>query len=216
MKKIKETFASLLTIVIIFVLGAGAMKCYEIKTAKTSTEIFNNQENDVKLPGEQEKTVVTINDVEAKLVEIQELSTYSGKYTVTKGRDYFRTILDDLKIPLTTNNVTLECEGIVKVGYDVKKIGVNIDNKNCVIYISLPEASVNDNYVIWDTIKCKEGNNVLNPIDFEQYKQLIEEIEEDGLMQVEKEGIYIAAQENIKKIITGTLAGIDNYEVKFV
>lgn len=80
----------------------------------------------MKLPGEKEKSIVTLDEVRTKLVAIGELSTYSGQYTVKKGRDFFRNVLDDIRIPWTTNNVTIECEGIVKVGYDVSEIGVDI------------------------------------------------------------------------------------------
>ena len=171
---------------------------------------------DVKLPGEKEKSIVTLDEVRTKLVAIGELSTYSGQYTVKKGRDFFRNVLDDIRIPWTTNNVTIECEGIVKVGYDVNEIGVDIDDKSYTIYISLPEATVNDNYVIWDSVICKEDNNPFNPIDFEEYKLLIEEIEEEGLSQSEEQEIYKAAEENIKNIIVNFLSGMDDYQVKFL
>lgn len=91
---------------------------------------------DLKIPGEVEKRIVTIDEVETKLVEIGELSTYSGKYTVTKEADYSRHFMDEIKIWGTENTVHLECEGIVKVGYDVHEIGVNIDNESYTIYIS--------------------------------------------------------------------------------
>ena len=70
----------------------------------------------MKLPGETEKRIVTIDEVETKLAEIGELSTYSGRYEVTKEADYSRYFLDDIKVPGTKNTVHLECEGIVKVG----------------------------------------------------------------------------------------------------
>lgn len=171
---------------------------------------------DLKIPGEVEKRIVTIDEVETKLVEIGELSTYSGKYTVTKEADYSRHFMDEIKIWGTENTVHLECEGIVKVGYDVHEIGVNIDNESYTIYISLPEATVNDNYVIWDTVKCTEKNNLFNPIDFEQYQTLIDEIESEGLAQAEEKGIYSAAEENVKSIIINFLSGMNEYEVKFI
>ena len=56
----------------------------------------------------------------------------------------------------------------------------------------------------------------LNPIDFEEYKLLIEEIEEEGLSQSEEQEIYKAAEENIKNIIVNFLSGMDDYQVKFL
>lgn len=104
----------------------------------------------------------TIDEVETKLVEIGELSTYSGKYTVTKEADYSRHFMDEIKI--------------------------------------------------WGT----EKNNLFNPIDFEQYQTLIDEIEAEGLAQAEEKGIYSAAEENVKSIIINFLSGMNEYEVKFI
>ncbi len=216
MKKLKETGSSLLMIILIAALGFVGGYWYHSQKTVDEAEVVEDTTPDVKLPGETEKSVVTVDEVRTKLVAIGELSTYSGQYTVKKGRDFFRNVLDDIRIPGTTNNVTLECEGIVKVGYDVNEIGVDIDDQSYTIYISLLEATVNDNYVIWDSVICKEDNNPLNPIDFEQYKLLIDEIEEEGLSQSEEQEIYNAAEENIKNIIVNFLSGMDDYQVKFL
>ena len=200
-----------------FALGfVGGYWYHSQKIEDKADVVVDDTTPDVKLPGEKEKSIVTLDEVRTKLVAIGELSTYSGQYTVKKGRDFFRNVLDDIRIPWTTNNVTIECEGIVKVGYDVNEIGVDIDDKSYTIYISLPEATVNDNYVIWDSVICKEDNNPFNPIDFEEYKLLIDEIEEEGLSQSEEQEIYKAAEENIKNIIVNFLSGMDDYQVKFL
>lgn len=200
-----------------FALGFVGGYWYQSQKIEDKADVVvDDTTPDVKLPGEKEKSIVTLDEVRTKLVAIGELSTYSGQYTVKKGRDFFRNVLDDIRIPWTTNNVTIECEGIVKVGYDVNEIGVDIDDKSYTIYISLPEATVNDNYVIWDSVICKEDNNPFNPIDFEEYKLLIEEIEEEGLSQSEEQEIYKAAEENIKNIIVNFLSGMDDYQVKFL
>lgn len=217
MKQIKETGSGLLVIILIAALGfVGGYWYHSQKIEDKADVVVDDTTPDVKLPGEKEKSIVTVDEVRTKLVAIGELSTYSGQYTVKKGRDFFRNVLDDIRIPWTTNNVTIECEGIVKVGYDVNEIGVDIDDKSYTIYISLPEATVNDNYVIWDSVICKEDNNPFNPIDFEEYKLLIEEIEEEGLSQSEEQEIYKAAEENIKNIIVNFLSGMDDYQVKFL
>lgn len=217
MKKIKETGSGLLVIILIAALGfVGGYWYHSQKIEDKADVVVDDTTPDVKLPGEKEKSIVTVDEVRTKLVAIGELSTYSGQYTVKKGRDFFRNVLDDIRIPWTTNNVTIECEGIVKVGYDVNEIGVDIDDKSYTIYISLPEATVNDNYVIWDSVICKEDNNPFNPIDFEEYKLLIEKIEEEGLSQSEEQEIYKAAEENIKNIIVNFLSGMDDYQVKFL
>lgn len=91
-----------------------------------------------------------------------------------------------------------------------------MDNDSQKIYISLPAPKVLDNYVIWDTVKCQEENNILNPIDFEQYQTLIAEIEEDGLALVEADGIYADAEENMMTIIRNFLSGFEDFEIIFL
>ena len=55
----------------------------------------------------------------------------------------------------------------------------------------------------------------MNPIDFTQYQELIDEIEEDGLRIATEEGIYKKAKDNLKQLITGFLMGIE-YEIDFL
>lgn len=125
-------------------------------------------------------------------------------------------ILPNIAVPGTTNTINLECKGIVKVGYDVEEITIKVDNDSQKIYISLPAPKVLDNYVIWDTVICQEENNILNPIDFEQYQTLIAEIEEDGLALVEADGIYADAEENMMTIIRNFLSGFEDFEIIFL
>ena len=171
---------------------------------------------DLELPAEVEKRIVTVEEVEVVLVDISQFSTYSGEYTTTKSAEYTRYFLDNIAVPGTTNTINLECKGIVKVGYDVEEITIEVDNDSQKIYISLPAPKVLDNYVIWDTVKCQEENNILNPIDFEQYQTLIAEIEEDGLALVEADGIYADAEENMMTIIRNFLSGFEDFEIIFL
>ena len=216
MKKLKETGSSLLIVILIAALGFVGGYWYHSQKTEDEAEVIDDTTPDVKLPGETEKRIVTIDEVETKLAEIGELSTYSGRYEVTKEADYSRYFLDDIKVPGTKNTVHLECEGIVKVGYNLEDIGVNIDNDSYTICISLPKATVNDNYVIWDTVKCVEDNNLLHPIEFDQYQTLIDEIEAEGLSQSEDKGIYTEAENHLKNIIINFLSGMDDYKVKFL
>lgn len=214
MRKILGEIISVL-LVLALVFGAG----YFVGTQKQKGEVTvvdsdDDDEFNLELPGETEKRVVTVEEVKTKLVELDELATYSGEYTVTYGKDETRHFLDDIDIPFTTNSIVINCEGIVKVGYNVSDINVKVDDEK--IYISLPESEVLDNYVIWDSIECDEDNNILNPIEFSQYQELINEMEEKGLAQSEEQGIYDKAEKNVKKIIEEFLACFDGYEIVYM
>ena len=215
-KAISSTIAVLLTLAIVF--GAGYfVGSFPDEDAEVVEPINPTEEKfDLKLPAEVEKRIVTVEEVEEMLVDVSQFSTYSGEYTTTKSAEYTRYFLDNIAVPGTTNTINLECKGIVKVGYDVDEITIKVDNDSQNIYISLPAPKVLDNYVIWDSVKCREENNILNPIDFEQYQGLISEIEDEGLGLVEADGIYEDAEANMETIIRNFLSGFEDYEILFL
>lgn len=215
-KAISSTIAVLLTLAIVF--GAGYfVGSFPDEDAEVVEPINPTEEEfDLKLPAEVEKRIVTVEEVEVVLVDVSQFSTYSGEYTTTKSAEYTRYFLDNIAVPGTTNTINLECKGIVKVGYDVDEITIKVDNDSQNIYISLPAPKVLDNYVIWDSVKCREENNILNPIDFEQYQGLISEIEDEGLGLVEADGIYEDAEANMETIIRNFLSGFEDYEILFL
>ena len=215
-KAISSTIAVLLTLAIVF--GAGYfVGSFPDEDAEVVEPINPTEEEfDLKLPAEVEKRIVTVEEVEVVLIDVSQFSTYSGEYTTTKSAEYTRYFLDNIAVPGTTNTINLECKGIVKVGYDVDEITIKVDNDSQKIYISLPAPKVLDNYVIWDSVKCREENNILNPIDFEQYQGLISEIEDEGLALVEADGIYEDAEANMETIIRNFLSGFEDYEILFL
>lgn len=217
MKKLSKSLAIILSVVI--VIGTAFVGGYFVGVKQLpEAEIVKNptNENDLKLPGEVEKRIVTVEEINSKLKEISEFSTYSSEYEVTKSADYSRYFLDDIPVPGTTNTVTLKCKGIVKVGYDLTEINPVVDPESIIIYIALPEIKVNDNYIVWDTIECVEDNNILNPIDFEQYKQFALELEELGLMDAESKDIYKNGESYVQELIINFFGCFDGYEVKFI
>lgn len=215
----KKIAAVLLPLLLTFCLGFGAGYVFLRYQQERTAEIIAPQDTgrfDLQLPGEVEKRIVTKDEVEAKLVKIGQLATYSGEYTVSKSVEHSRYFLDDIPILGTTNTIRIECDGIVKVGYEVSSILPTVDNESQKIYIALPAPILLDNYVIWDSIKYSEVNSILNPIDFEQYQALIDEIEQEGLLQTERQGIYHSAEENVKLVIQNFLADFDGYEIVFL
>ena len=211
----RRGLSSIIKIIVIVAIAFGIGRYIGV-SQQSEEEIVSNtgDAKDWKMPNETKKVTVTVLDVKSTLKEISEFSTYESKYEVTYGKDTERRIGKDIKIPGTTNNITLACEGVVKVGYDVNDIDVDVYENT--IFISLPEkAKINDNYIIWDTVEYNEKNNILNPIEFSQYKDLIDEIEIMGLEQAESRGIYDKAEENFKKIIEGFLAKFDDYKIEY-
>ena len=155
-------------------------------------------------------------EVNSKLLKIGELATYSAEYSVSESEEEVRNILDNIKIPGTKNSISIKCTGIVKVGYDISKLSPTVDNVSKKINIAIPSAQLLDNHIYWDSIECTEKNSILNPINFSQYQGLVENIQQTGLQQAEDNGIYAAAEDNLKNIITNFLSCFDDYTVVFV
>ena len=217
MKKIIKPISIILSIVLVISAAFVGGYFVGIKQMPNAETVDNaTDKKDLKLSGEVEKRVVTVEEINSKLKEISEFSTYSSEYEVTKSADYSRYFLDDIPVPGTTNTVTLKCKGIVKVGYDLTEINPVVDPESGIIYIALPEIKVNDNYIIWDTIECVEDNNILNPIDFQQYKQLAVEMEELGLKDAESKDIYKNGESYVQELIINFFGCFDGYEVKFI
>lgn len=215
LKTFRSIVASLLAIALLFGSGFLVGRLSDDK----ATEVPKAEETgiDLQLPGEVEKMVVTVDEVEAKILEIGELTSCEGDYIVTKGKDFTRYALDDIPVPGTTNHIELTCYGTVKAGYDLKEVSIRLDEESKTIYVSLPDAKINSNQLIWDdSVVCKEQNNILNPIDFEQYKTLIAEIKEEGLKEAESQGLYDSVEENAKNLITNFLGCFVDYTVVFM
>lgn len=218
MKKFSKSISIIISVVI--VAGAAFAGGYFLGIKQLpEAEIVENttSEFDLQLLGEVEKSTVTVEEIKSKLTEISEFSTYESEYEVTKGKEYVRHMLDDIPVPGTANEVTLKCKGVVKVGYNLSDINPVVDPESGIIYIALPEIQVNDNYIIWESVECVvEENNILNPIDFSQYKELATEMEALGLKDAESKGIYEKGEAHVQDLIVNFFGCFDGYEVKFI
>lgn len=211
-KILKNRFVrKVLSVVVIFLFGMATTKAI----ADPSSMSIVDSNGKIKLPFESEKVTITKDVVVSKIAEIEELSIYYGSYTIERSQDQSRYLIDDFKIPGTTNTISLTCDGIVKVGYDLNDIVTKVDNKSKAIYIKIPDPVVNDNYIIWDTVEFNESNSILNPIEFDQYKELISDIEKEGLKDVEDQGIYEKAKEHLKQVIEMSLGSL-GYSITYM
>ena len=213
MKKIRIIVASLLILVIGFGLGLLVHRDSETEPAVVLNGF--GSENIEMLIGAPERPIVTIEEVKQKLAEMEQLAAYTGMYTVEKTMDFSRYFFDNIRIPGAVNTVSFLCEGVVKVGYDVAGIEPTVDNSNRVIHISLPAAEILDYYVIWGNVDTLEENELLSPIAFPEYQEMMLEAEGDILAQAETECIYEKAEDSIQSVIRNYLSGFDGYKVVF-
>ena len=219
MKKVRETLSSLFIILALLAVGFGSgfawCHWYEAQQ-QTTVAVVQAPTDGLHFPGEAEKVVVTRDEIEAVLDEIREFATYSGVYTVRKTEDVWRCV-DDFSLPGTRNTVSVCCQGVVKAGFDVDQIDIEVDSVSETVYIRLPQVEVLDNYVIVDSVDASGSvNNPLNPLSFDQYRQVIVSVEEEGLAQVTRMGIFELAEESFRHIVTQCLAGATDYRIVFL
>ena len=164
---------------------------------------------------EPEDTAITNIHIEEKLTQIGELSTSSFEYTNIKKVSNTRQVFG-VDIPGTTNTLEITYSGVIKVGYNIDDIQYNINNDQKTITFTLPQPEVLDNYIIQDSLICKDGNNILNPISSEDVNSYFKEIEQEELIIAENNGIYDEAEDKLKSIIQNFFAAFPDYKIIFV
>lgn len=202
-KKLKQ--AGMLIVVVLIALSA-LIAVTRITTLEAALSDALKAKETVKI------TSVRIRD---RLIQIGELSTASYEYentrTITNTRERF-----GWEIPGTTNSVTISYCGVLKVGYDVSSIQTEINHDRKLIFITLPEPEIKDNYVKLDGMQCAAKNNFFNPIDITGFATYFEGFEEEAELGAADRGIYEAAEERMQQLVINFLAVFPDYEVIFV
>lgn len=148
-------------------------------------------------------------EVKHELLSIGELATAKYAYL---GQTYimeYRSILG-LDIPFTSHTIDVTYSGVIKAGYVVDDIEVEV--KDATIYITLPSPRVLDNYI--DTYVTKESNNIFNPIETNEVSEKLNEVKVAELEKC-RDDAYDKAEKEVKKTILGLLQVFEGYKVKF-
>ena len=156
---------------------------------------------------DEKAAIITNTIVEEKLSQIDQWSTsefkYNGVYSKTKQREFF-----GQRVPLADNNVEIEYEGVIKVGYVTGDIKTEVNNVTNTITVKMSSPEVFDNYIILDNLKIKEENNILNPLHVSDLPTYFGSIKSDELARAEQEyNIYAEAEKKAKEVISEKLSG---------
>lgn len=117
MKKLKNIFIKVIPLILIITafFGGYYLGKYPLGGAKT-VPATNDSAFDLKLPGETEKAMVTVDDVKATIHKIGELTFCEGKYEVTKGKDYTRHMFDDIPVLVQQTMWSLLVPAVLRQG----------------------------------------------------------------------------------------------------
>ena len=120
------------------------------------------------------------------------------------------------KIICFDNNVEIEYEGVIKVGYVTGDIKTEVNNVTNTITVKMSSPEVFDNYIILDNLKIKEENNILNPLHVSDLPTYFGSIKSDELARAEQEyNIYAEAEKKAKEVISEKLSVFKDYKVSF-
>ena len=158
--------------------------------------------------------VTDADKLEEQLAAIGELSTASFEYTNTRTVTDTRQLFG-MDIPGTTNKVTITYEGVIKVSYDVEQIGFTIDGDEGVIYVTLPEPQITDNYIRFDSIDIESSNNILNPINIDNLSAYFGNYQDEGIRKAEELNIWEEAEDRMMLLVDNFLSRFSGYEIRY-
>ena len=153
-------------------------------------------------------------EVGEQLFSIGELSTASYEYTNTRTVTDTRQLFG-MEIPGTKNKVKLTYEGVIKVSYNVDEIEYSVDSDEGVIYVTLPEPEITDNYIRFDTIEVESSNNILNPINIDNLTAYFGNYQDEAIVKAEEMNIWGEAEDRMMLLVENFLGRFSDYEVEF-
>lgn len=161
-----------------------------------------------------EKNELSDTTVYEKLQDIGELATYSYEYQNVREFKSSKQLFG-YNIPGTSHIIQLKYNGVIKAGYEVAGIVIHVDNDSNIIYVTLPEVQILDNYIDTDNLTYAEQNNIFNPISGEEVTEGLDLIKQEELEKAEQSGIYELAEGSAKALINGLLSDFTEYTVNF-
>lgn len=202
----RRTFRTILILVLIILVLLAVVFIFGKDYIKLKAETI--------APVLAEKKTVTLAEVQHTLEPIGELCTYEYTFTGLDKITDTRQLLG-LNIPGTTHSIEIVYSGVIKAGYRVSELGIEVDNDRDVIYITLPSAEITDRYLDEDSLQYTENNNIFNPISGDEITDELAVILDAETRNAEAAGLYGLAEENAKMIISGFLSVFEDYTVIF-
>lgn len=115
------------------------------------------------------------------------------------------------KVPFTTDKVIFKYSGVISSGIDLSQLTFEIDNKEKLIKITLPEIQIFSNEIDENSFEFFDvKNSVFTETKLEDYTELMGKLKEEKSSQLMENDEY--KQEiliNTKNVITSFMSGMD-------
>lgn len=180
-------------------------------------EAGKNEEDRLIQEGKPEITNSTVSDqlnTLQELVTSEYIYTNAGKY---ENQNQIHIIGQGINIPFTGKRFIVAYDGRIKVGVDLSKSKINVDESARTVTVILPESEIVSHETFEDTlVVLDETNNVFNPISIENYTEFVSGQKAGMEQKAIDRGVLTSASQEAKTIVRSFLAllpGMDGYRL---
>lgn len=155
-----------------------------------------------------QKKVATSSMVQEKLMKIQELAT--AKYSYTKILEVKNDkVVSGFTLPFTQKYFLLQFDGYMKVGVDLSKAKIKVDDDKKSITVEIPKSKVLDHVINQESIKIyDEKSGLFNKLQLQdmideitsQKKNVEEEMLKKGLLSDSDKNAKVLLEELLKSM----------------
>lgn len=219
LEKIAFGIISLVLFIVVIWLATGLLKMGDNKAATNPVPI--NAEDEKKLYDGAETTVVEeIVTVDTEIIAdgLREMGTLiTEEYYFTQLEKYKKT--EKVWIFKSEASTAYSYDGVVTAGIDCNEIGIEKDDENKKITISIPKASILNVDIDPNSFQMyEEKNGLWSKFNISDYNKSLIEFEEAGKKKALEKGIIEKADESAKKMVesfVNSLIDSDEYTIEY-
>ncbi len=212
-KKLIKIFSTLLALILIALVALLVGR--EIDDLKKQIEQLENEAIVVNPVA----PTISMDVISSEIRNIAELATVEYLFTDAAQFSDSKEI-KGWSIPLTEKSFLMKWNGVIKAGINVDDIGIDVDNKNMIITLTMPEAVILSYDVDESSVEVlDEKDNIFNSITVEDKVGFDEATENAMKERAIENGLLDQALAQAKITIEGLLTAnsviAENYEIVF-
>ena len=196
----------------IIILGRGFI------SGRNAASANETAVSDKKAPKREEKVLITTSTetVQDGLNNMGILITQEYYFTQVETYTKEKKILSFIN---TESGFSYSYDGKVTAGVDFEKIGLEKDDKEKVIVVSIPDSAIQSVDIDTDTFKIySEKESIWNPIKLEDYNMSLTDFENTARQKALENGILDRSDEQAKNLITNFIrnfSAFSDYKIEF-
>ena len=169
---------------------------------------------------QESEPVITSSTVSDQLSSLQELVTTEYIYTNAgkfENQNQIKIIGQDVGIPFTSKRFIVAYDGRIRVGVDLSRAQIDVDEEARSIAVTLPDSEIVSHETFEDTlVVLDETNNVFNPISIENYTEFVAGQKTSMEQKAIDRGVLASASQEARILVQSFLAqlpGMESYRL---